>query len=375
MKIVVYERFGEELKALWRALEPISEHYVFQAYEWQRCWHETIGSQLLRISPWIGIVLDGNGEPKVIFPFGIRRRCGVRVLELLGGAQGDYLGPLIHRDWLSNTGQMDAAWKLASMRLPSHDVQHFTKLPARWCHERNPFLGLLKVTLQEHSYSASLPKTFDELRARLKPKLKADTNRQRKRLAEFGKLEFQVLEDNAEWAHGIDAMISQKRERYRNTGVPDIFSEPLVQRFYREVPRTLASTGQIHLTVLKLNGEILATHWGAVYRDRFYFLMPTFAAARWGAYSVGRLLLESLLEWCVRRNLKSFDFTIGGEDYKKEWCDGEMGLFEHLRAVTPLGLPYVAYIRVRRRARRNERCWSIIRGMYSLAKYGRRANN
>jgi CelD/BcsL family acetyltransferase involved in cellulose biosynthesis len=375
VKIVAYDEFTGELKALWETLELSSEHHVFQTFDWQKCWQETIGRQLLGNRPWIGVLLDAHGQPRIIFPFGVRRTYGVRVLEFLGGAQSDYLGPLIDRAWLPNTAQVRAAWELVSKQLPSHDVRHFSKLPSQWGHEKNPLLELWTIKFQANSYNASLPPTYDELRSRLRTKLKADTKRQRKRLAAFGTLEFEVLENGAGWIKGLDAMISQKRERYRNTGVPDMFSDPKIQKFYQDIPKVLSATGHIHLSVLRLNGEILATHWGAVFRDRFYFLMPTFAGGTWGAYSVGRLLLESLVEWCIRNNLKLFDFTIGAEDYKKDWCDGEMPLFEHLGAVTPIGLPYIAYILVRRRVRRNERCWNILRRMYSLAKYGRRAHN
>jgi CelD/BcsL family acetyltransferase involved in cellulose biosynthesis len=370
VKILVFNEFSAELETHWKALEPFAEHHVFQDYKWLKFWQETIGSPVLGISPWIGVILDANDEPRMVFPLGVRRQCGVRVLEFLGGAQGDYLGPLIHAIWMLNIKKIEAGWSLASKQLPKHDVRHFMKLPAKWGGENNPLVEIWKTRFQDNSYSASLPATFNDFQARLRTKFRADTKRQRKRLAELGVLKFETVTDAAGWNHGIEAMISQKKERCRHMGVPDIFSDNSIQRFYREIPRSFGIEGRAHLSVLKLNDEILATHWGAIYRGRFYFLMPTFAGGKWAAYSTGRLLLECLVEWCIQNNLKVFDFTIGGEDYKKDWCDGEMPLYEHLRAITPLGFPCVAYIRLRRRARRNKQIWGAVKFIYSRARYG-----
>ncbi|MBX9846283.1 MAG: hypothetical protein K2Z80_31205 [Xanthobacteraceae bacterium] len=33
-----------------------------------------------------------------------------------------------------------------------------------------------------------------------------------------------------------------------------------------------------------------------------------------------------------------FDFTIGDERYKREWCEGKVELFDHFRPVTMRGL-------------------------------------
>ena len=46
--------------------------------------------------------------------------------------------------------------------------------------------------------------------------------------------------------------------------------------------------------------------------------MPTFAT-EWKSYSPGRLLLEYLIQWSIEQRLKVFDFTVGDEEYKKEW--------------------------------------------------------
>lgn len=371
MKLIVFNDFCAELETFWKALEPSSQHHVFQSHEWLRFWQKTIGARAPGITPWIAVVLDADDHPGMIFPFGIRRHFGARVFEFLGGGQADYQGPLIHNDWISDIPKIQSAWNLVCKALPGHDVRHFAKLPAQWCTENNPVLKIWETRFQDNSYFARLPENFNEFQLKLKPKFRSDTNRQRRRLSEIGVVKFEVIDNSDRWLAALDVMIKQKRQRYRSTGVPDMFADEAAQQFYRHLPEKFADEGKIHFSVVRLDDEILATHWGAVYRDRFYFLIPTYESKKWGAYSPGRLLLDNLMEWCIQNGLKVFDFTVGGEEYKKDWCNGEMPLFEHLHAVTPFGLPYLGYIRLRRRARRSERVWSGITFIYSWFRYGK----
>jgi CelD/BcsL family acetyltransferase involved in cellulose biosynthesis len=375
VKLIVFDSFCTELEKLWKELEPVSQHHVFQSHEWLKFWQNTIGDRTLRGVPWIAAVLDMDDQPRMIFPFGIRRHFGVRVLEFLGGGQADYQGPLIHNGWISDISNVESAWNLVCNALPRHDIRHLVKLPAQWCAEDNPMLRILKCKFQDSSYSSRLPEDVNKFQLRLRPKLKADTHRQRRRLSELGTVKFEVIDKNDTWLAALDVMIEQKRQRYRSTGVPDMFSDKAVQQFYRELPKRFAEEGRIHFSIVRLDDEILSTHWGAIYRDRFYFLLPTYESEKWGPYSPGRLLLSNLIEWCIQNGLKVFDFTIGGEDYKKDWCNSEMPLFEHLHIVTPIGLPYLSYILLRRRARRSTRVWSSITLIYSWLQYGKRNGN
>ena len=89
-------------------------------------------------------------------------------------------------------------------------------------------------------------------------------------------------------------------------------------RNYKNMTQNLDSYAHIHFAVLKLDDIVLASHWGAFDENSFYYLMPTFNQ-EWNRYSPGRLLLENLIEWSIGKGLKVFDFTVGGEQYKKEY--------------------------------------------------------
>ena len=70
-----------------------SNYYVFQNFKWLSFWYEKVGSKL-SIYPNIIAVFE-NHKPIAIFPFGIRKSYGARVLEFMGSSQCDYNTPLI----------------------------------------------------------------------------------------------------------------------------------------------------------------------------------------------------------------------------------------------------------------------------------------
>ena len=130
-----------------------------------------------------------------------------------------------------------------------------------------------------------------------------------------------ITQESQELETITETMIEQKRRRYHETGVYDIFNQEASCNFFLGASQRLGQSGIVHVSALYCGETIIATHWG-IQRDRyFYFIMPTYAGEEWQKYSPGRLLLENLLEWCFENNFAIFDFTIGGEIYKRDWCN------------------------------------------------------
>ena len=85
-----------------------------------------------------------------------------------------------------------------------------------------------------------------------------------------------------------------------------------------------------------------------MYKDTFYYLMPTYESGEWGKYSPGRLLLLELIKWSINSGLKYFDFTVGGEAYKKNWCNIEVELYETIHPVRIYGWGYLFIVQSKR---------------------------
>ena len=108
----------------------------------------------------------------------------------------------------------------------------------------------------------------------------------------------------------------------------DLFLLPQNRDFYNQIMEINNNNMQIHCSALFVGDEMIATNLGIIHNKIFYYLMPAYEGGDWIKYSPGRLLLEYLLESSIYDRISSFDFTIGGEPYKMQWCENQIGIYE-----------------------------------------------
>ncbi|MBC8052944.1 MAG: GNAT family N-acetyltransferase [Sphingobacteriaceae bacterium] len=361
----VYNNFTAELQGFWTSIEHETDCHVFQTWSWQYHWYEIIGRSN-EIRPVVVVVLNRD-IPVALFPFSIRKLPGVRILEFMGGKQSDYNAPVLTSRWQDTQNNIEQIWKLVHQQLPRYDIMALVKMPACFRNTPNPFISFWAIKNEETSYAAALPENFEIFQARLRSKLKSDIKRQRRRLEEKGKLSFEIIEKPEMLEELIPVMITQKRRRYAMTGVPDTLDSIAVRRFYTDFTNNTSLSNKIHFAVLKLNDEVIATHWGCVYHDRFYYLMPTYSET-YMVNSPGKILLEYLLQWAISQQLRVFDFTVGGEEYKKEWCNESMPLYQYVEVKRLPGYVYYWGLEFVDFARGKKQLWGILRKTYRKFK-------
>jgi CelD/BcsL family acetyltransferase involved in cellulose biosynthesis len=362
MRIRIFNKFDPELKALWLDLEARAKPYIFQRYNWLYHWKKTIGNESPRTELKVVLMEDSNG-PQALLPFGLKQRQGVKILCFLGGNENDYHCPIYTQKGkliLQQPGLLEETYS----KLPEFDILHIDKIPDEIAN--NTLFHKDNMYLSNYSYSAELPSSWEEYKKRLTSKIKADSRRQYKRLAEKGELRFEsIVKGNKNIGKVLESFFEQKSKRYQATGAYDVLANKTVQSFYSEMPTELGKGVKTQLSALFLDNFVLATHWGVFDQTSFYLLMPTFAPD-WNRYSPGRLLIEHLIQWSIRQRLKVFDFTVGGEDYKKEWCNREVKLFEIIKARTFKGKIYFKALMAKRALKQSPK---IVKGVKKARKW------
>tara|TARA_B110001450_G_scaffold256385_1_gene286679 strand:+ start:15488 stop:16603 length:1116 start_codon:yes stop_codon:yes gene_type:complete len=344
MKAKVFYEFNEELASLWSDFESDAHFLPFQSYEWQRYWNTEVGQPKYKIDVCIVVCLVDD-RVRAIFPFGIKRAIGARILGFLGQDEGDYSAPLLGPKMGPN--EFKDIWIEVLAVIPCHDVVYFRNMPKLINQSDNLLLENIATQHIEFSYSTTLPNSFEEYSLRLSKSMLKDNKRMVRRLSELGELKFAVLETPEDFNKVIDVMISQKESRYILSGARNIFTDKSVRTFYSNIFNLLSKGFGMHLSALTLDDEILATHLGIRNRDQFYYLMPTFNHDdKWRKFSLGRIHLEKLVDWAIDNGINKFDFTIGGESYKSIWCDGEMAIYRHLKLRSFRGTIYYRYLLV-----------------------------
>jgi CelD/BcsL family acetyltransferase involved in cellulose biosynthesis len=88
-------------------------------------------------------------------------------------------------------------------------------------------------------------------------------------------------------------------------------------------------------------------------------------------FGPGAAHLHDLMQYAIGRHCKVFDFTIGDEGYKRDWCDTELTLYDHINAATWRGtlaaVPLLGWQRLKRRIKRTPALWSLVSRMRALA--------
>ena len=96
--------------------------------------------------------------------------------------------------------------------------------------------------------------------------------------------------------------------------------------------------------------------------------MPTFESGNWKKYSSSRILLESLIKECMNSGYSEFDFTIGGENYKKNWCNSERSYYHTFNYFSFFGWLYFILFRLKIYITSNHKLLSIIEKILSFVK-------
>lgn len=292
--------------------------YAFQCADILEVWLATVG-KANGIEPYFACVFAPSGKPALLVPFGTRRHHGATVLEFLDQGYSDYNAPVVFPDTAFHA---DAAqiWTALTRSLPEFDLAILEKMPNSVGDLPNPLSPLAQFPHYESCHVVGLHAPWESF-GRERIKHLSDSARRRRKLDKLGTVKISVAETAEERIRFLAAMMRMKSRKFIETRGFDTFTLPGVAAFYKETTARLGEGGTVQLSALTLDDQILAAHWGYVVGNRFYHLMPAYEAGEWRAYAPGRLLNEWLLQWAVERGLEYFDFGIGDEPYKFDYCD------------------------------------------------------
>jgi CelD/BcsL family acetyltransferase involved in cellulose biosynthesis len=335
----------EKMESFWRLAGAHSASFVFQSYDWVRNWHATLG-QTQGIKPLLVRVADSSNRNLLIVPLGIRRWFGLKFLVFLGGGVSDYNAPLIDRRFADScsASYFEMIWQTVLQELPPIDLIWFDLMPENVEGAPNPFVTLCHSVHTYTAHSASpLPRDFKTYRDARKSKTFTDAARRRRKAAEIGPVRFEVLDTPVQVLEIVEIVLAQKRQRYE--------MPPSYAAFYRRMAECQLDDGKLFACCLRVGRDIVATHVGAIYGRRFYYLVPAFDDRKWGQYAVARLLIIELISWCISKGLETFDMTTGDEEYKFFWTDTHLPIYTCRSAASLRGrcllIGYSLYRKVR----------------------------
>jgi CelD/BcsL family acetyltransferase involved in cellulose biosynthesis len=343
----------------WRSFQQTAECTPFQTFEWLSAWQRHIGARE-GVVPAIVVGRFADGKTACILPLAVEKRRLAKRLCWLGEKLCDYNAPLLARDFSQQVtaDRFLAFWRALQQRMQSdtqlrHDWIEFEKMPQTVGAQVNP---LTYLGVAAHANSAHITQLGDDWETFYRAKRSSATRRRdrakRKRMSEFGEIRFVTAAEPEDVRRTLDTLWEQKKRIFARRGIADIFVRPGYREFFDDLASNPQTQHLVHVSRIEVGTTCAAANFAITFGDCYYHVLSSYCDGPLIRHGPGVLHLRELLAHAIKAGLRRFDFTIGDEDYKMEWSDLRLKLYDHSSAATWRGRPLSCASAVRRRFKR-----------------------
>jgi CelD/BcsL family acetyltransferase involved in cellulose biosynthesis len=368
IRIDLYEDLAK-IERDWRAFEPQAESTVFQCFDWLATWQRHIGARN-GVMPAIVVARDRAGAILLLLPLALRKAGFVRELTWLGSELCDYNAPLLAENF---SGRFDRAgfmalWGEITRCLQAHPRLHFDvidlqKMPETVGAQPNPMRHLGGTMTPSGAYLTHLAGDWETFYTNKRSSATRRRDRtKRKKLSEFGALAFVTPQTEADILQTLDTLMAQKARSFAHMGVANLFAKPGHTEFYRALATDPATKPLVHVSRLDVGAAAAAVNLALTYRGCYYHLLASYSDCDLSRFGPGAAHLHDLLHYAIDNGFNVFDFTIGDERYKRDWCDTELKLYDYIAPTTWRGAlvaaPKLAAKRLKRWIKQTPAVWN-----------------
>jgi CelD/BcsL family acetyltransferase involved in cellulose biosynthesis len=358
----------------WRAFETSADCTVFQTFDWLSTWFRNIGARE-GVKP---AVVIGRHAGSILFllPFALETKGFVRKITWLGSYLCNYNGPVLARDFSRrmSPAQFSEAWREVQQLLRTqlgHDLVDLEKMPETVGEQANPFVALGVTPHVNDAYLTMLGGDWESYYASKRSASTRKTDRKkRKRMADHGEIQFVTAANRDDAVRTVDALIDEKRRGYAKLGVANMFEWPGYRDFFIDMATGPQSSRLTHLSRFDVGPMTAAANYGLMFRGRYYYILAGYDDGDLARFGPGSAQLQDVIRYALEHGCDVFDFTIGDEPYKREWCDAEIRLCDYVSAVSWRGwlaaAPTVPFRHLKRSIKRNPKAWAFVRKARSM---------
>jgi CelD/BcsL family acetyltransferase involved in cellulose biosynthesis len=345
------------LESEWRAFQAGAVGHVFQCFDFVSAWYAHVAAAR-GLEPLVLVGRCRSGTLLFILPFAVGRRFGRRVVEWAGGDQADYHCGLFAPDFLAGLAAVRGRAEAFVEGVAAHlaieaDLLYFHRQPLEIGGFANPFAAFHAVPHPVMSHHTRLGTDWEAYyRAKRNSGSRRTDRVKQTRLAEMGAVRIFEPATPAETGRVMETLFADKAATFAARGIPNFLDEPGARDFCRAIALRPWPEGPAHVAAIEVAGEIIAANWGLVSRDRYYYVLHAYKSGEVARHSPGRQLMFHLMQWSIARGIGVFDFTIGDEDYKDQWCEESAGLADTIHPLRVTGVDLAFALRAFQSAKR-----------------------
>ncbi len=333
----------------WRTFEQSADCTAFQTFDWLSTWQRCVGVHQ-GVTPAIVVGRDRDGEVLFILPLSVGPARFARELTFFGTDLCDYNAPLLAPRLAGQIKpvQFSEVWRNIIAQLQHdqrwrHDLVRLEKMPEMVGGQPNPMLSVGVTPHPSGAYVTPLAGTWDAFYA---AKRSASTRRRdrtkRNRLADFGDVKTTTPETTGGLLQALSVLMQQKGRSLARMGIADFFARPGYADFYRALVTDPRNKHLVHVSQLEVGPHAAAVNVALTFRDTYYHIMSSYTDSDMARFGPGAIHMHDVLRNAIERGFKTFDFTVGDEPYKRDWCESGKTLYDHLGAARLRGVVIVA---------------------------------
>jgi CelD/BcsL family acetyltransferase involved in cellulose biosynthesis len=334
---------------------------AFQSPVWLAAWYATMGTAIGE--PMLVTVLEScSGEVAAILPLVRRTDHRINIVEFADGGVSDNNAPILGPAAPSDSPGARTLWDALRDAMPGVDLIRFTKMPAAIDGRVNP-LALIGTC-----HAASVNRNVVTIEGTWERYLKSLERRFRKEIGRSWRVflghegaAFERITDAERAAAVLAELERQQAAHLREQGADYFLDQPEVAAFYRKLLADGLADGNVILTALTCNTEVVAALLGIVHGDTFVMVRIASGTKEWSNCSPGRLVIVRTMQMLHAQGFRHFDFSIGNYAYKRRLGVEPEPLHDLVAATSPYGMPLQLWDRARHLVRRNATLHTLAR--------------
>lgn len=339
-----------------------------QSPQWVTAWIDTIEPDAVIAT------LNIKGRPVLAIALEVCREGPFRIARFLGGTHANGNFPAVDKNWLAAATTHDIEALIGSIKQirPDVDLIAFDRLMVDFDGLPNPLLKLPSAPSPNVALAVDLDGGFEAVLTRTSGKKKRKRHRSQERKYEaVGGVRRAVATTAYEVDAMLDAFYAMKEQRFGAMGITDVFADTKVRSFFRKLfvdalqhdepsfmLHGLEVAGKYRaVTGSSRSGSRLVCEFGAIADDELAYASP-------GEY----LFFDNISEACGK-GFTVYDFSVGDEPYKRQWCDTEIRHADVLVPMTAKGRLYALGLRstsrIKGTIKNNATLWALVKRLRS----------
>ena len=311
-------------------------------------------------------IFDGS-TPVFSLPVEFSAFGPVRMARFLSGSHANGNFPVIRKE-IAGSIRPGIETLQAALRDQGCDLLALERQAPEMAGMANPFLTFSHHESPDPALAVTLDGGFDTVLDRTSGKRKRKKHRAQRRKFEAWGGYRRFCADTPEAVEMLlNSFFAMKAARFQQLGIADRFAGQHLRAFFRSLFTSALDLDPkpFFLCGLEVGGKLRAVTGSSRCGERIICEFSAFADDEVAAASPGDFLFYEDIKAACEEGMAVFDFSVGDETYKRQWCDQVNRQFDCLVPLTAKGraaaMAYRTTADAKRTVKSNDALWSTVK--------------